>query len=216
MKQARNSGFGVIVLETAMERMEQRRTVDGSGNVYVAVWSAGTRIRHVVIDTIATATNGGLGGIMGRKCYDAPYGIALDSSGNVYVTGTSTGDGTGFDYTTIKFNNGGQQQWVKSYDGTGNSYDAAVALAVDASGNVCVTGISTAQNGLGDCVTIKYDTDGNQQWAKTYDGVANGNDFGNSVAVDTSGNVYVTGSSAGAETGQDYLTIKYDSSTQQL
>jgi len=91
-----------------------------------------------------------------------------------------------------------------------------LALAVDDSGNVYVTGTSTAQNGVGDCVTIKYDTDGNQQWAKTYDGPANGNDYGNSVTVDGSGNVYVTGSSAGSKTGQDYLTIKYDSSGQQL
>ena len=192
--------------------------VDDSGNVYVTGWSAGTENTDYVV--IKYNSNGdeqwaqrynGPG-----NDYDAPYGIALDSSGNVYVTGTSTGDGTGFDYTTIKYDNDGQQQWVKSYNGTGNGYDAALALAVDASGNVYVTGISTAQNGLGDCVTIKYDTDGNQQWAKTYDGAANGNDYGNSVTVDTSGNVYVTGSSAGAETGQDYLTIKYDSSGQQL
>ena len=192
--------------------------VDDSGNVYVAGWSAGAENTDYVV--IKYNSNGdqqwaqrynGPG-----NDYDAPYGIALDSSGNVYVTGTSTGDGTGFDYTTIKYDNDGQQQWVKGYNGTGNSYDAALALAVDDSGNVYVTGTSTAQNGLGDCVTIKYDTDGNQQWAKTYDGAANGNDYGNSVTVDTSGNVYVTGSSAGAKTGQDYLTIKYDSSGQQL
>jgi Beta-propeller repeat len=192
--------------------------VDKSSNVYVAGWSAGTdNTDYVVIkynsngdQQWAQRYNGPGNG------YDAPYGIALDGSGNVYVTGTSAGDGTGFDYTTVKYNNGGQQQWAKSYNGTGNSYDAAVALAVDGSGNVCVTGLSTAQNGLGDCVTIKYDTDGNEQWAKTYDGQANGNDYGNSVTVDGSGNVYVTGSSAGAKTGQDYLTIKYDSSGQQL
>jgi len=192
--------------------------VDDSGNVYVAGWSAGTENTDYVVvkynsdgDQQWAQRYNGPG-----NDYDAPYGIALDGSGNVYVTGTSTGDGTGFDYTTIKFDNNGQQQWVKSYNGTGNSYDAAVALAVDGSGNVRVTGISTAQNGLGDCVTIKYDTDGNEEWSKTFDGVANGNDYGNSVTVDGSGNVYVTGSSAGAKTGQDYLTIKYDSSGQQL
>jgi len=192
--------------------------VDDSGNVYVAGWSAGTENTDYVV--IKYNSNGdqqwaqrynGPG-----NDYDAPYGIALDGSGNVYVTGTSTGDGTGFDYATIKYDNDGNQQWVKSYNGTGNSYDAAMGLAVDASGNVCVTGISTAQNGLGDCVTIKYDTNGNEQWTKTYDGAASGNDYGNSVTVDSSGNVYVIGSSAGAKTGQDYLTIKYDSSGQQL
>jgi uncharacterized delta-60 repeat protein len=192
--------------------------VDGSGNVYVTGWSAGTENTDYVV--IKYNSNGdqqwaqrynGLG-----NDYDAPYGIALDGSANVYVTGTSAGDESGLDYTTIKYNTDGQQQWAKSYNGSGNSYDAAMALAVDTSGDVYVTGLSTAQNGLGDCVTIKYDTEGTQQWAKTYDGAANGNDFGNSVAIDTSGNVYVTGSSAGADKGQDYLTIKYDSSGHQL
>jgi uncharacterized delta-60 repeat protein len=191
--------------------------VDSSGNVYVAGWSAGTENTDYVVikynsngdQQWAERYNGSGNG------YDAPYGIALDSSSNVYVTGTSTGDGTGSDYTTIKFDNNGQQQWVKSYNGSGNGYDAGQALAVDASGNVYVTGVSTAQNGLGDCVTIKYDTNGNEQWVKVYDGPANGTDYGNAVAVDSSGNVYVTGSSTGTKTDRDYLTIKYDSSGQQ-
>jgi len=191
--------------------------VDSSGNVYVAGWSAGEQNTDYVV--IKYNSNGdqqwaqrynGLG-----NGYDAPYGIALDSSGNVYVTGSSTGDGTGSDYTTIKYNNDGQQQWVQSYNGPGNSYDAAQALAVDASGNVYVTGFSTGKTGTGDCGTIKYDTAGNQQWVKIYDGPANGTDYGNSIAVDGSGNVYVTGSSAGSETNGDYLTLKYDSSGQQ-
>jgi uncharacterized delta-60 repeat protein len=191
--------------------------VDSLGNVYVTGWSAGTENTDYVV--IKYNSNGdqqwaqrynGVG-----NGYDAPYGIALDTSGNVYVTGTSTGDGTGFDYTTIKYNTDGQQQWAQSYNGSGNGYDAALALTVDASGNVYVTGTSTAQNGLGDCATIKYDTDGNQQWAKTYDGPANGNDYGNSIAVDDSGNVYATGGSGGSKTNGDYLTLKYDSSGQQ-
>jgi hypothetical protein len=192
--------------------------VDTSGNVYVTGWSAGTENTDYVVikynsngeQQWAQRYNGPGNG------YDAPYGVVLDGSGNVYVTGSSTGDGTGSDYTTIKYNNDGVQQWVKSYNGSGNGYDVALSLTVDVSNNVYITGLSTAENGLGDCVTIKYDTNGNEQWAKVYDGPASGNDYGNSISVDGSGNVYVTGSSVGTQTGGDYLTIKYDSSGQQL
>jgi uncharacterized delta-60 repeat protein len=187
--------------------------VDGSGNVYVTGWSLGLENTDFVtvkynadgVQQWAQRYNGSGNG------YDAPYGIALDSQGNVYITGGSAGSGTGSDYTTIKYNTDGEQQWVQSYNGPANGYDVAQSLAVDASSNVYVTGYSTAANGLGDCATIKYDTAGEQQWAQIYNGQADGTDYGNSIAVDGSANVYVTGSSAGSKTNRDYLTIKYNS-----
>ena len=81
---------------------------------------------------------------------------------------------------------------------------AILPLAVDASGNVYVTGYSTGTNGLGDCATIKYDLLGFQLWVKTYNGGADGTDYGNSIAVDGSGNAYVTGSTDRSATGGDY------------
>jgi uncharacterized delta-60 repeat protein len=191
--------------------------VDGSGNVYVTGWSLGLENTDFValkydadgVQQWAQRYNGP------GNSYDAPYGIALDGLANVYVTGGSEGSGTGSDYTTIKYNTDGQQQWVQRYNGPGNGYDAAQSLAVDALGNVYVTGYSTATNGLGDCVTIKYDTAGQQQWVQIYNGPADGTDYGNSIAVDGSGNVHVTGSSTGSETNRDYLTVKYNSSGQE-
>src|SRR6266540_2772802 len=152
---------------------------------------------------------------------DTAWAVAVDASGNVYVTGASVGSGTGLDYATIKYNSSGIQQWVARYNGSGNSGDEATAIAVDGSGNVYVTGYSTGPASGYDYATIKYNSSGIQQWVARYDGPGDTNDYANAIAVDGSGNVYVTGGSGGSRVGcggacDDYATIKYDSSgTQQ-
>jgi uncharacterized delta-60 repeat protein len=187
--------------------------VDTSGNVYVTGWSLGLENTDIVtlkynaggVLQWAQRYNGPGNG------YDAPYGIVIDDSGNVYVAGVTAGIDTGDDYTTIKYDSTGQPKWVKRYNGSGNGYDVAQSLTVDASSNVYVTGYSTGTSGFGDCATIKYDGAGRRQWIRRYNGEANGTDYGTAIAVDGSGNVYVTGGSAGSATNGDYVTIKYDS-----
>ena len=110
----------------------------------------------------------------------------------------------------MKYNAGGAQQWVARYDGPASSDDVANALAVDGSGNVYVTGWSTGSGTGYDYATVKYNAAGVQQWAARYDGPASGDDYAGALAVDGSGNVYVTGYSAGSGTGYDYATVKYN------
>ena len=134
------------------------------------------------------------------------------------MTGQSAGSQTeGYDYATVKYNSTGVEQWAARYNGPGSGWDAAYSVAVDGSGNVYVTGSSPrtgTSNGPGtnnDYATIKYDSTGVEQWAERYSGPGTGDDHASSVAVDGSGNVYVTGKSPGSGTDNDYATIKYDS-----
>ena len=136
--------------------------------------------------------------------------MAIDTSGNVYVTGASSGSGTDLHYATIKYNSAGQREWVARYNGPGNSVDTAQAIAVDSSGNVYVTGISIGSDIYGDYVTIKYNSAGQQQWVARYDGPGNSGDYAAAIVVDNLGNVYVTGTSASGTSASDYLTIKYN------
>jgi uncharacterized delta-60 repeat protein len=141
--------------------------------------------------------------------YDKPYAIALDSNHNVYVTGYSNshqGYPSNNDFTTIKYDSNGVQQWVSRYNGSADGHDYGYDLAVDDSGNVVVTGSSMESFQGNDYTTIKYNPDGTQQWIAHYNYYENYNDGSYALAIDQYHNVYVTGASAG-----DYATIKYNS-----
>jgi len=138
--------------------------------------------------------------------------LAVDSQGNVYVTGTSEiPRDWGWAAVTIKYDPDGRELWVRRFRGPASD-DSGVAIAVDARGNVYVAGYSEQDWGsfCGDFVTIKYSQDGQELWVRRYNGPANDHEFPTALALDSRGNVYVTGCSTSAETGTDIITIKYD------
>jgi hypothetical protein len=135
--------------------------------------------------------------------------MALDNSGDVIVTGRSD-RGSPFmsDYTTIKYSPIGAQLWVAHYNGTASNLDEAKAIAVDFSGNIYVTGRSTGTGTLLDIATVKYSPAGAQLWSARYNGPANMDDQGTSIAVTAAGDVYVAGGSI--DTAYDAVLIKYN------
>ncbi|MBL4592644.1 MAG: SBBP repeat-containing protein [Flavobacteriales bacterium] len=194
--------------------------IDASGNVYVTGTSYTNGANGFDIVTIkydalgnqlwTSVFNGS------ASALDEARDIAVDASGNVYVTGYTASSGPNYDYVTIKYNSTGVQQWATLYNGTGNGFDEAYALAIDNLGNTYVTGSSNASGQGSNFVTIQYNSAGVQQWATSYNGPGNSLDAATQIKLDASFNVYVSGHSLGSGTDLDIATIKYNNSgTQQ-
>lgn len=149
-------------------------------------------------------------GVVGSS--DTPRGLAIDSQGNIYVTGNSKRptSGTGADYATLAYSSDGTLLWAKRYNGAASGFDEARAIAVDPSSNVYVTGISTNASASQEIVTIKYSSAGDTAWTAHYNAPADGGDGANAIAVDAVGNVYVAGYSTNSFGNESYQTLKYD------
>ncbi|NOS86580.1 MAG: T9SS type A sorting domain-containing protein [Ignavibacteria bacterium] len=188
--------------------------VDGSGNVYVTGQSlSGTNYDFATIKYNSAGVQQWVSRYNGpQNSIDNPAVVRVDGSGNVYVTGGSTGSGSGLDFATVKYNSTGQEQWAVRYNGTNNADDIPSAMFVDAAGNVFVTGGSSGSTSSNDYVTIKYNSAGQEQWNSRYNGTGNDNDVSFGLAVSGAGNVYVTGSSIGQGSATDYATVMYNSS----
>lgn len=107
-------------------------------------------------------------------------------------------------------------EWGVRYNAPPDMADEATDIALDAAGNVYVTGSGFNSQGNLDAITIKYDANGNQIWVRNFDRGISGNDQAKSIALDPAGNVYITGFSTGATTSGDAMTVKYDNAgTQQ-
>ncbi len=178
---------------------------------------------------------------------EAASAIAVDAAGNSYITGSYTSSYINFgafsllnnfsgtaDIFLVKIDPTGVVLWAKTFGGSDG--DQGNSLAVDASGNVILTGwfasasmtvSTTVLNNVGtassDLFIVKYDSDGNLIWAKSTGGSAN--DRGYAVSCDASSNIFITGwytsstinfgtgnlTNAGSATN-DIFIVKYDAS----
>ncbi|MAC94485.1 MAG: hypothetical protein CMC96_03170 [Flavobacteriales bacterium] len=145
------------------------------------------------------------------------HSIAIDSLGNVYSTGHFSGtadfdpgsamfnlNSSGYrDIFVSKLDASGNFLWAKGMGGTG--YEEGLSIAVGKAGNVYTTGefsgtvdfnpdigiFNLTSTGSKDIFLCKLDSSGNFIWAKQMGGL--GDDIGNSIAMDSFGNTYLTG-----------------------
>jgi hypothetical protein len=186
--------------------------VDAGGNIYITGQSLGPGTNN----DYATIKYDASGALQWVRRYDGPSttvandydnaaALAVDSNGNLFITGNSSDD-----FATVKYDAAGNEIWVRRYSGPGAGADWANSIAVDASGNSYVTGSSYGGTTTKyDFATLSYDPSGAVRWTERYNGPGSDYDTPYSIAVHSSGDVYVSGGSAGIGTSQDYTTIKY-------
>ncbi|WP_162055707.1 SBBP repeat-containing protein [Pontibacter pamirensis] len=182
--------------------------VDAAGNSYVTGTSRGVSSRR--ISTIKYAASGEELWAVQHESSSTARAIAF-KNGAVFVTGSSNGD-----YVTVRYDAAtGEEMWAMQYDGPANSADEAVAIALDDTGGVYITGSSYGSGTGPDYATVRYDVaTGEEMWVMRYNGGNNGFDEARAIATDNNGSVYVTGyTDDGSGAGPDYATIRYDAAT---
>ena len=140
---------------------------------------------------------------------DEPAYMVMDNSKNLIITGYTTHASGEVDLLTVKYDKNGNVLWSKTINNrntSGTLIAKGASVAADDSGSIYVTG--KLFNGSNyDIVTIAYDPNGNPLWEKNYDGGGGSNDIGVNVSVDTSKNVYVSGTIGTSTT--KFITISY-------
>jgi len=147
--------------------------------------------------------------------------MTLDSSNNTYIGGY-TKRSSNYSFSIVKYDNLGNKLMDFSWD-TGNAeYDACKDLVVDADGNIYVTGYrdSHAMGGSDwyetkfELIVAKFNSSGNLQWEKHWDGYSSASDKGNGIAIDFSGDIYVVGNTGHGgrerDTQYDICLLKYN------
>ncbi|MBV6479370.1 MAG: hypothetical protein HGGPFJEG_02141 [Ignavibacteria bacterium] len=190
--------------------------VTSNGNIAVGGYS----FKSLASYNFVTILYDPSGNVLWTREYNGPSSssdqlsdLVTDAGSNVYVSGKSSGSGTGLDFAVVKYDAAGNQQWVSRFTGAGTSEENPFAMSVDLAGNVFLTGYSNTFSPYYDFLTVKFNSSGVQQWFKYYNGVENFFDKAVDVLNDAEGNSYVTGNSVKSSDGtSDLILIKYNPS----
>jgi uncharacterized delta-60 repeat protein len=142
---------------------------------------------------------------------DKPCAVAVAESGRIFVAGVSQGAGTGADIVLLGYSPAGDFLWEMRYDGPAHGADMPHDMILDQKGNIVLAGFSRVERRGRDAVVIKCRETGDMLWAVRYNGAGNLSDEAKSAAVDSKGDILVTGFSHGGESCVDAITLKYDS-----
>ncbi|NVM54151.1 MAG: hypothetical protein HWN66_10660 [Candidatus Helarchaeota archaeon] len=147
---------------------------------------------------------------------DEAYGLVIDSNTNsCYLIGATESFGVSLvDGFIVKYDLNGTQLWNLTWGGPNT--DAGVDVTVDSFGNCYAGGLINKSGDLtGDAILLKYDSDGNQLWNRTYGG-AELDDTGG-IDLDSGNNCYIAGTTSSFGTDHyDLFIVKYNQTGTQL
>lgn len=193
-------GFVTIKYNSSGQKIWERRFVGGmnfiarpvsigcdqQGNIYIAAYD----------ESMILIKYNSLGVQQWFRRYPANYlsDMVITKHGFPIITGTViNGAPTRNDCVTVKYNHIGDTLWSAIYNSPSNNWDWSVAMDISMIGEVCITGYSgNSGNTEVDFLTVKYDSNGVQQWVRNY-GNPNSWDEAKDVSFDQFGNVYVAG-----------------------
>ena len=188
-----------------------RVSVDSSDNVYVTGYVKGSLDNKTYLSNrdsflINYDSEGNINWSIqfGTIDWDTAYGIHTDKLNNVFVAGNSHGSMDNLtqfgnaDLFLSKYDSNGINQWTRQIGSSG--FEICWDLKLDSLGNSYVAGrtdgiIEGKNYGSADALLLKYDSNGNKIWSKQFG--TSSQDHAISLSIDSSNNVYVTGSTQG-------------------
>ena len=137
--------------------------------------------------------------------------LAIDPAGDIVVAGASSSG-----ILVLKYSPQGQLLWSATYRGVRPLGDYTEGLAIDAVGNIYVTGRAGTVHANEDLVVLKYSVNGQLLWDYHGGPGAGPVSVGRALHIDAAGNVNVTGTGSPVNSGLDVLTLKLDAQGQLL
>jgi hypothetical protein len=191
--------------------------LDKSGNIYIT----GGSVRYSTLMDFLTIKYSANGDSLWSRRYDydtlanIPLSIAIDSTGNICVTGYANDDvNNNTTLITLKYDGLGVLLWEKTYQNNPTNFnDYGFHMGIDRYNYIYVAGYTTVGPDIitnRDYLTIRYKPNGDTSWVRKYNGPGNNFDWPYKLAIDRQCNVYVTGGSTGSSGNMDYFTISYD------
>lgn len=224
--------------------------IDSNDNVYVCGYSNAATIDGNVnmgdndIYLIKYDSNGNKQWTktFGTDAREECRSISIDSNNNIYMTGATKGNIDGnthaspgkYDILTIKCDSNGNKLWTQLLGST--NWDNGHCINVDTNNNIYVIGNVTSDadghtitnEGSGDMILIKYESNGNKLWSKTLSSSpseqypTSPDESPTRIAIDSMNNLYIIGGTLGNFEGNthvgglDVFVIKYDSNGNKL